>query len=100
MHQRNVAHAYPEDPDEIDIGSTAAVMTHRRQPEVAGECGPGSRKASEVWFSSLTRCEERTQNTFLPSRLEDYVIEDNDRLIDDFVGELDLTGLGFEGMCP
>jgi transposase len=46
-------------------------------------------------------CEERTQDTFLPSRLEDYVTDDNPvRVIDVFVGELDLTKLGFEGMTP
>ena len=38
------------------------------------------------------------QDTFLPSRLEDYVADDNPvRVIDVFVGELDLTRLGFEG---
>ena len=46
-------------------------------------------------------CEERTQDTFLPSRLEDYVTDDNPvRVIDVFVDELDLTKLGFEGMIP
>jgi hypothetical protein len=46
-------------------------------------------------------CEERTQDTFLPSRLEDYVTDDNPvRVIDVFVGALDLTKLGFEGMTP
>ena len=45
--------------------------------------------------------EERTQDTFLPSRLEDYISEDNPvRVVDVFVGELDLTKLGFEGMRP
>ena len=45
--------------------------------------------------------EERTQDTFLPSRLEDYITEDNPvRVIDVFVAELDLTKLGFEGMTP
>lgn len=45
--------------------------------------------------------EERTQDTFLPSRLEDYISEDNPvRVIDVFVAELDLTKLGFEGMTP
>jgi len=49
----------------------------------------------------FVQCEERAQETFLPSRLEDYVTEDNPvRVIDVFVGELDLTKLGFEGMCP
>src|SRR4030081_310998 len=49
----------------------------------------------------FVQCEERTQDTFLPSRLEDYVTDDNPvRVIDVFVGELDLTKLGFEGMTP
>jgi hypothetical protein len=45
--------------------------------------------------------EERTQETFLPRRLEDYVTENNPvRVIDVFVEELDLGGLGFAGMRP
>src|SRR5712671_5973913 len=49
----------------------------------------------------FVQCEERTQDTFLPSRLEDYVTDDNPvRVIDVFVAELDLTKLGFEGMSP
>jgi hypothetical protein len=43
--------------------------------------------------------EERRQASFLPSRPEDYVTGDNPlRAIDVFVGELDLTKLGFEEM--
>src|SRR6202162_5909211 len=54
-----------------------------------------------VWMNRFVPCEERTQDTFLPSRLEDYVTDDNPvRVIDVFVGELDLTKLGFEGMTP
>jgi hypothetical protein len=46
-------------------------------------------------------CEERTRASFLPSRPEDYVTGDNPvRAIDVFVGELDLTKLGFEEMNP
>ena len=49
----------------------------------------------------FVQCEERTQDTFLPSRLEDYITDDNPvRVVDVFVGELDLTKLGFEGMRP
>jgi transposase len=52
-------------------------------------------------MSRFVQCEERAQETFLPSRLEDYVTDDNPvRVIDVFVGGLDLTKLGFEGMCP
>ena len=49
----------------------------------------------------FVRCEERTQATALPYHLEDYVTSDNPvRVIDVFVGELDLRGLGFGGMQP
>jgi transposase len=52
-------------------------------------------------MNRFVQCEERAQDTFLPSRLEDYVADDNPlRVIDVFVGELDLTRLGFEGMSP
>ncbi len=52
-------------------------------------------------MSGFVQWEERTQDTFLPSRLEDYVTDDNPvRVIDVFVGALDLRKLGFEGMCP
>ena len=52
-------------------------------------------------MNCFVQCEERAQDTFLPSRLEDYVADDNPvRVIDVFVGELDLTRLGFEGMSP
>ena len=52
-------------------------------------------------MNRFVQCEGRTQDTFLPSRLEDYVTDDNPvRVIDVFVAELDLTKLGFEGMSP
>jgi len=45
--------------------------------------------------------EDRNQATLLPEYLDDFVVEDNPvRVIDVFVDELDLTGLGFEGMAP
>ena len=54
-----------------------------------------------VRMNRFVQCEERTQDTFLPSRLEDYVTDDNPvRVIDVFVAEFDLTKLGFEGMSP
>jgi transposase len=52
-------------------------------------------------MNRFVQSEERTQDTFLPSRLEDYVTDDNPvRVIDVFVAELDLTKLDFEGMNP
>ena len=40
--------------------------------------------------------EERTQSTLFPERLDDYIAEDNAvRVIDVFIDELDLSGLGF-----
>jgi transposase len=44
---------------------------------------------------------DRTQGVLLPEFLDDYVAEDNPvRAIDVFVDELDLRGLGFEGVVP
>lgn len=44
---------------------------------------------------------DRRQPTLLPECLDDYVAEDNPvRVVDVFVDELDLVGLGFEGMTP
>lgn len=45
--------------------------------------------------------EERSQSTLFPERLDDYIAEDNPvRVVDVFVDELDLAGLGFEGAAP
>jgi transposase len=45
--------------------------------------------------------EDRNQVALLPACLEDYIAEDNPvRVIDAFVDELDLRGLGFEGVEP
>lgn len=44
---------------------------------------------------------DRHQASFLPACLEDYVEADNPvRIIDAFVGELDLAELGFERVQP
>ena len=44
---------------------------------------------------------DRRQPTLFPECLDDYVAEDNPvRVVDVFVAELDLKGLGFEGMTP
>lgn len=48
-------------------------------------------------MSGFVEGEDRRQPALLPSCLEDYVGEDNPaRVIDAFVDELDLSGLGFE----
>ena len=45
--------------------------------------------------------EDRTQVTMFPELLDDYVGETNPvRVVDVFVGELDLSNLGFEGVDP
>ena len=45
--------------------------------------------------------EDRSQNTLFPERLDDYVGEDNPvRVVDVFVDELDLVGLGFSRVDP
>ncbi len=45
--------------------------------------------------------EDRSQSTLFPERLDDYVGEDNPvRVVDVFVEELDLGGLGFERVAP
>src|ERR1700677_4340275 len=52
-------------------------------------------------MTRFVQCEERTQDTLLPGRLEDYVTEENPvRVVDAFVEQLDLEKLGFEGMHP
>jgi len=44
---------------------------------------------------------DRRQSTLFPECLEDWIIEDNPvRVIDVFVGELDLGDLGFGGSTP
>jgi len=47
--------------------------------------------------SGFIEGEKRYQATMFPERLDDYVGEDNAvRVIDVFIDELDLTGLGFQ----
>ena len=44
---------------------------------------------------------DRGQSTLFPECLEDWIGEDNPvRVIDVFVEELDLRGLGFDGVDP
>ncbi|HIJ91966.1 MAG TPA: IS5/IS1182 family transposase, partial [Rhodospirillaceae bacterium] len=45
--------------------------------------------------------EDRSQSTLFPERLDDYVGENNPvRVVDVFVDELDLGGLGFSRVEP
>ena len=45
--------------------------------------------------------EDRSQGTLFPERLDDWICEDNPvRVIDVFVDELDLGGLGFGRVEP
>lgn len=54
---------------------------------------------SGFWVKRFVEGEDRTQGVLLPEFLDDYVAEDNPvRAIDVFVDELDLRGLGFEGV--
>ena len=47
-------------------------------------------------MSGFIKGEDRTQATLFPERLDDYVAEDSPvRVIDVFIDELDLAGLGF-----
>ena len=44
---------------------------------------------------------DRSQGTLLPETIDEYVCEENPvRVIDAFVGALDLASLGFEGVEP
>ncbi len=44
---------------------------------------------------------DRTQSSLFPERLEDWIHDDNPvRVIDVFVDELDLGGLGFGRVAP
>src|ERR1700680_594572 len=50
---------------------------------------------------AMAICVILNQGTLLPERVEEYVSEENPvRVIDAFIGELDLAKLGFEGMEP
>lgn len=52
-------------------------------------------------MSRFVQGADRWQPTLLPECLDDYVSEDNPvRVVDVFVDELDLRGLGFQGMTP
>ena len=44
---------------------------------------------------------DRSQVRLLPECLDDFIAEDNTvRVVDAFIGELDLAAMGFEGATP
>ena len=48
-------------------------------------------------MSGFIQGEDRSQATLFPERLDDYVAEDSSvRVIDVFIDELDLSGMGFK----
>jgi transposase len=55
----------------------------------------------ETGMGRFIEGEDRQQVSLMPECLDDYVTEDNPvRVIDAFIGELDLAELGFEGATP
>src|SRR3990167_4432238 len=54
-----------------------------------------------VNMSRYIEGQDRQQVTLLPECLDDFIADDNPiRVVDVFVGELNLTALGFEGAIP
>lgn len=52
-------------------------------------------------MSHFIEGQERSQVTLFPECLDDFIAEDNPaQVVDAFVGELDLSALGFEGTTP
>ena len=52
-------------------------------------------------MSRFVEGQDRNQVTLLPDCLDDYIAEDNSvRVMDAFIGELDMVALGFEGATP
>jgi transposase len=53
------------------------------------------------WMKRFVEGVDRSQSTLFPECLEDWIVEDNPvRVIDVFVDELDLAGLGFSRVDP
>ena len=52
-------------------------------------------------MSRFIEGQDRSQVTLLPECLDDFIADDNPvRLVDAFIGELDLLSLRFEGAAP
>lgn len=52
-------------------------------------------------MSRFIEGQDRSQVTLLPECLDDFIADDNPvRVVDAFIGELDMIALGFEGATP
>ena len=52
-------------------------------------------------MSRFIEGQDRSQVTLLPECLDDFIADDNPvRVVDVFIGELDMVALGFEGAFP
>ena len=52
-------------------------------------------------MSRFIEGQDRNQVTLLPECLDDFIADDNPvRVVDAFIGELDMVALGFEGAVP
>ena len=52
-------------------------------------------------MSGFVEGQDRQQVTLLPESLDDFIAQDNAvRIVDAFVGELDLAAMGFKGTAP
>lgn len=52
-------------------------------------------------MSRFIEGQDRSQVTLLPEYLDDFIADDNPvRVVDAFIGELDMVALGFEGATP
>ena len=52
-------------------------------------------------MSRFIEGQDRNQVTLLPECLDDFIADDNPvRVVDAFIGELDMVALGFEGAIP
>jgi hypothetical protein len=59
------------------------------------------RVEAEAGMKRFVEGEDRRQATLLPECTDDFVSEENPvRVVDAFVGKLDLAELGFEGVLP
>ena len=69
----------------------------------AWRCSPKLRQRDEAGchMKRFIEGQDRGQVTLLPECLDDFIAEDNPvRVVDAFVEELDLHGLGFDGVAP
>jgi hypothetical protein len=68
---------------------------------LTGNHGPGAGFATSATRAGVSTFKIRQQGVLLPEYLDDFVAEENQvRVIEAFVDELDLQGLGFKGVVP